>query len=92
MKYRRLRENPNDRISDIARFGGPARDRVMGGHGMSADIIPFIPRQSRKRGIIGFSFSAAAPDDLVMDHADTAPCEYVAPNERDPDFTGSTDA
>ena len=42
---------------------------------MSADIIPFTPRQSRKRGIVGFSVSAAAPDDLVMDHADTTPCE-----------------
>jgi hypothetical protein len=59
---------------------------------MSADIIPFIPRQSRKRGTIGFSVSATAPDDLVMDHADTAPCEYVRPDERDPVFAEDIDA
>jgi hypothetical protein len=82
----------DDRVSDIARSGGPARDRAVGGHGMSADIISFRPRQSRKRGVIGFSVSAAAPDDLVMNHADTAPCEYVAPDERDPIFAENTDA
>ena len=59
---------------------------------MSADIIPFIPRQSRKRGTIGVSVLAAAPDDLVMDHADTAPCEYVRPEESDPVFAGDIDA
>jgi hypothetical protein len=59
---------------------------------MSADIVPFIPRQSRKRGTIGFSLSATAPDDLVMDHADTAPCEYVSPDERDPVVAEDIDA
>jgi hypothetical protein len=54
---------------------------------MSADIIPFIPRRGSKRGLTGFSAPAAVPDDLVMDHADTAPCEYVWPEEGDPEFT-----
>jgi len=53
----------------------------MGGHVMSADIIPFIPRQSRKRGTIGVSVLAAAPDDLVM-----------RPEESDPVFAGDIDA
>ncbi len=48
---------------------------------MSADIIPFAPRRDRTRGVIDFSFPAPPPDDLVMDHADTAPCEYAAPEE-----------
>jgi hypothetical protein len=31
-----------------------------------------VPRTSR---------SAVGPDDLAMDHVDTAPCEYLAPYE-----------
>ena len=50
---------------------------------MNALIIPFAPRRDRQRRAIGFSIPTAPPDDLVMDHADTAPCEYVAPEERD---------
>ena len=50
---------------------------------MSAQIIPFAPRRDRKRSVISFSNPATSPDDLVMDHVDTAPCEYVAPEERD---------
>ena len=46
---------------------------------MNALIIPFAPRRDRKRGVIRFSIPTQ--DDLVMDHADTAPCEYVAPDE-----------
>ena len=53
---------------------------------MSAPIIAFIPRRDRKRGVIDFSIPAPPPDDLVMDHADTAPCEYVAPEESDAVF------
>jgi hypothetical protein len=48
---------------------------------MSADIIPFVPRRDRKRSAIDFSIPATPPDDLVMDHVDTAPCEYVAPED-----------
>ena len=52
---------------------------------MSAEIIPFVPR---RRG--GTSDETplvvrvwVQPDDLVMDHADTAPCEYAVPCEPD---------
>jgi hypothetical protein len=48
---------------------------------VSAKIIPFVPRLNRKREPNYFppaAFrSAPQPDDLTMDHADTAPCEYV---------------
>ena len=45
---------------------------------MSADIIPFVPRpRSRKPDETPILFrSHPQADDLVMDHADTAPCEY----------------
>jgi hypothetical protein len=59
---------------------------------MNAQIIPFAPRRDRKRGVIDFSTSARPPHDLVMDHVDTAPCEYVAPAECDPAFAASIDA
>ena len=59
---------------------------------MNAQIIPFTRRRDRKRGVIDFSIPASPPDDLVMDHADTAPCEYVAPEERDPVFIERIDA
>jgi hypothetical protein len=46
---------------------------------MSAEIIPFVrdrrPDRVRK---IGFR-ALATPDDLVMDHLDTAPCEAAWP-------------
>jgi hypothetical protein len=46
---------------------------------MSAEIIDFVPRPRghvlRENQIL--FRSRAEPDDLVMDHADTAPCEYV---------------
>ncbi len=47
---------------------------------MSADIIPFVPRPRsgcRRPDEMPIPFhSPVQPDDLVMDHADTAPCEY----------------
>ena len=49
---------------------------------MSAEIIQFIPRPKHEREQTVFPtivFRSAAPDDRPMDHADTAPCEYVAP-------------
>jgi hypothetical protein len=51
---------------------------------MSAEIIQFIPRPKPHREPTDFPTivfrSAAAPDDLAMDHVDTAPCEYVCPD------------
>lgn len=51
---------------------------------MSAEIIRFMPRPKPNRAPADFprlAFrSAARPDDLTMDHADTSPCEYVQAN------------
>ena len=47
---------------------------------MSAEIIQFVPRPNRRRGLVELSSlarSISGEDDLAMDHADTAPCEYV---------------
>ena len=47
---------------------------------MSAEIIQFVPRPIRRRHLSGSSArtrSIFGEDDLAMDHADTAPCEYV---------------
>jgi hypothetical protein len=42
---------------------------------MSAEIIPFVRDRRRDRVRHIGSRSLATPDDLVMDHLDTAPCE-----------------
>ena len=48
---------------------------------MSAEIIEFMPRPRPKRPPAGFPGlalrSTARPDDLVVAHADTSPCEFV---------------
>jgi hypothetical protein len=47
---------------------------------MSAEIIQFVPRPNRRRHLSGSSAktrSIFGEDDLAMDHADTAPCDYV---------------
>jgi hypothetical protein len=53
----------------------------MGGIVVNAKIVPFVPRLNRKQEpvhLMPAAFrSAPHPDDLTMDHADTAPCEYV---------------
>jgi hypothetical protein len=50
---------------------------------VSAEIIRFMRRPNRRRAPTDFPTiafrSAAAPDDLSMDHVDTAPYEYGAP-------------
>jgi hypothetical protein len=49
---------------------------------MSAEIIQFIrgPKDSEQSDFPTVAFrSATRPDDLVMDHADTAPCEMSRP-------------
>lgn len=58
---------------------------------MNAKIIQFVPRVSfdhrSHNSSQPFRFSRR-PDDLAMDHADTAPCEYAPPpwqqNEDEP--------
>jgi hypothetical protein len=57
--------------------------RALGELFMSAEIIPFVPRarrdrQSDERGLFR---SSERVDDLVMDHADTAPCEILPAHE-----------
>jgi hypothetical protein len=77
----RSRRGQHDGYPDIAFLGGPGRDHGMRGVGVSAEIIAFVPRLNRKRGPRYFPpatlRSAPCPDDLTMDHADTAPCEYL---------------
>jgi hypothetical protein len=78
-----IKRGAHDRVSDIARIGRPGRDRGVGGNFVSAEIIQFIRGPKRNRGLPDFPTiafrSAARPDDLVMDHADTAPSEYAPP-------------
>lgn len=78
----------HDRVSDIARIGRADRDRGVGGSFVSAEIIQFIRSPKHYRGLSDFPTvafrSAARPDDLVMDHADTAPSEYVRPEPAEP--------
>ena len=61
----------------------------MGGIVVSAEIIQFIRGPKRDRGPSDFPTiafrSARRPDDLVMDHADTMPSEYVRPEPEKPD-------
>jgi hypothetical protein len=58
---------------------------------MSADIIPFIARPPRKldpRDFPTIAFrSAPRPDDLTMDHVDTALCEHLWPPPSDSSVT-----
>ena len=47
---------------------------------MNAEIVQFVPRARRSQQETPNPFrSTARADDLVMDHADTAPCEYSPP-------------
>ena len=55
---------------------------------MSAEIIQFVPRARRDHRPLDISHlfrSRPRENDLVMDHADTAPCEYAPPFERGSD-------
>jgi hypothetical protein len=53
---------------------------------VSAEIIQFIPRPNHRERTdfptIAFR-SAARPNDPAMDHVDTAPCEYIRPDQAD---------
>jgi hypothetical protein len=77
----------DDRVSDFAGAGRPRRHRIVGRIVVSAEVIQFIVRPKHGRDRVDFSTtdfptiafrSAKRPDDLVMDHADTAPCEVLA--------------
>jgi hypothetical protein len=74
---------PHDSLPDFARAGRADGDRGVGGIFMSAEIIQFIrgPKDDGEPSdfpTIAFR-SATRPDDLVMDHADTEPCEMFWP-------------
>jgi hypothetical protein len=60
------------------------RDRDIGANFVSAEIIHFIPRPKHGRERTDFPTIAfrlpVRLDDPALDRADTAPCEYVAPN------------
>jgi len=81
-----LREGTDDRISAVARVGRAGHDRHLGRIVMSAEIIRLIPRPDRGREPTDFPTiafrSVVKPDDLTMDHADTAPREHT-PAEND---------
>ena len=50
---------------------------------MSAEIIQFIRRPKHDREQTDFPtivFRSTVRKDLITDHADTAPCEYVQPD------------
>jgi hypothetical protein len=57
----------------------------VGGIAVSAEIVRLISRPKHKQQTdfpaIAFR-SAAAPDDLVMDHVDTGACEFVRTSDR----------
>jgi hypothetical protein len=78
----RLRRGQHDGLPGIAFLGGPDHDRGMGGVVVSAEVIPFVPRLNRRRKPVHFPPASLhptpRPDDLTMDHVDTAPCEYLS--------------
>jgi hypothetical protein len=55
---------------------------------VSAEIIPFTrgPRRHCGRADIPAFGSTKRPDDLAMDHADTAPCECARPEVQPREF------
>jgi hypothetical protein len=70
----------DDSVSDLARADVPDRDRCVRRNGVSADIIRLIPWRRRNSSettdfpTIVFRFPAKPNT-----HADTVPCEFVAP-------------
>ena len=69
----------NDRVSDLARARVPGRDRRVGGNVVSAEVVRFIPRPRDSGETTDFPAVAFLLPVEAEDHADTAPCEYVAP-------------
>jgi hypothetical protein len=71
----------DDRVSDFAGADVPDRDRRVGGTVVSAKIIRFVPRRRRADEPPGLSTAAFRSVAAARDHLDTAPCEYVAPQD-----------
>jgi hypothetical protein len=73
----------DDGASAVACVGRVDFDCYLGRSVMSADIIRFIPRPGRGPEPTDFPTIAFRlvdkARDLVVDHADTEPCEYVPP-------------
>jgi len=72
----------NDRVSDFGRARLPDRNRRAGRNVVSAEVIRFVPRprgggEATDFPTIAFRFVAEAGDPT-----DTAPCEYVAPQDQ----------
>jgi hypothetical protein len=66
------------RLPDRACADATDPRRALGESFMSAEIIQFVPRQRRDHRPLDISHlfrSRPHENDLVMDHADTAPCE-----------------
>jgi hypothetical protein len=79
-----IRHGTHRRLSDRAGADVTDPGHSLGGFVMSAEIIQFVPRPRRDRGIEPAQSSSWSPlrvDDLAMGHADTAPCEYAPPLE-----------
>jgi hypothetical protein len=72
----------NDRISDLARARVPGRNRCVRRNVVSAEVVRFIPRPRRGGKVTDFPTIAFRTAVGAEDHADTAPCEYVAPHDK----------
>jgi hypothetical protein len=74
------RHGTHRRLSDRARADVTDSCHSLGRFVMSAEIIQFVPRPRRDRGLEREQVAIWSPlpaDDLAMDHADTAPCEHA---------------
>jgi hypothetical protein len=71
----------DDRISDLARARRPRDGHRVGRARLTADVIRFIraPRAAAGRRIFRPSHFVARPG--ADESADTAPCEYVRPDD-----------
>jgi hypothetical protein len=79
------KENPHGshRLFDRARREGANPHRALGDFLVNAKIIQLIPRSRLDHHSHEHSHpfrSRPRLDDLAMDHADTAPCEYASPS------------
>jgi hypothetical protein len=72
----------NDRLSDFARARLSDRDPRVGSGIVSAEVVRFVPRPRRGASNDSTDFPTIAfrLPSAAADRADTAPCEYVAPD------------